>query len=101
MEKYRAWSDCDGDMSRRFTDDFVLTQASLYWFTNTISTSFRPYYEQAHGIREKVSGWTCRPLQLVVHLVGDAFPVPTPRALAVFPSDLTQPPRSWAERTSS
>ena len=43
VEKYRSWSDCDGVLSRRFSDDFVLTQASLYWFTNTIATSFRPY----------------------------------------------------------
>lgn len=81
VEKYRAWSDCGGVLSRRFTDDFVLTQASLYWFTNTISTSFRPYYEFEHGMRERVS---C---------------VEVPTALAVFPHDLTQPPRSWAERT--
>ena len=81
VEKYRAWSDCDGELSRRFPDEFVLTQASLYWFTNTISTSFRPYYEHAHGMRERV-GW-----------------VDVPTALAVFPRDLTQPPRSWAERT--
>ena len=81
VEKYRAWSDCDGELSRRFSDDFVLTQASLYWFTNTISTSFRPYYEHAHGMREEVSR------------------VDVPTALAVFPRDLTQPPRSWAERT--
>ena len=41
VEKYRAWSDCEGELSSRFSDDFLLTQASLYWFTNTISTSFR------------------------------------------------------------
>jgi len=45
LEKYRAWSDSHGDVSTRFSDDFLLTQASLYWFTDTISTSFRPYYE--------------------------------------------------------
>ncbi|WP_246056437.1 epoxide hydrolase family protein [Nocardioides eburneiflavus] len=46
LEKYQAWSDCDGDVSARFSDDFLITQASLYWFTNTISTSFRDYYER-------------------------------------------------------
>src|SRR5512133_2143756 len=76
-----SWSDCDGVLSRRFSDDFVLTQASLYWFTNTISTSFRPYYEHARGMREPV----------------EAVRVPT--ALAVFPHDLSRPPRSWAERS--
>jgi pimeloyl-ACP methyl ester carboxylesterase len=81
VEKYRAWTDSDGDLGRRFSDDFVLTQASLYWFTNCISTSFRPYYEYARGMREPLSRVT------------------VPTALAVFPHDLSQPPRSWAERS--
>ncbi|GHF19101.1 hydrolase [Streptomyces spiralis] len=81
IEKYRAWSDCDGDLSARFSDDFLLTQASLYWFTGTISTSFRPYYEYAHGLTRRVER------------------VSVPTAVALFPADLSRPPRSWAERT--
>ena len=81
LEKYRAWSDCGGDVSTRFSDDFLLTQASLYWFTRTISTSFRPYYEYASGMTRRVER------------------VRVPTALALFPADLTHPPRSWAERT--
>jgi pimeloyl-ACP methyl ester carboxylesterase len=81
IEKYRAWSDCGGDLSSRFSDEFLLTQASLYWFTNTISTSFRPYYEYHRGLTRRV----------------ERIDVPT--AVAVFPAELAQPPRSWAERT--
>ncbi|MEV4021152.1 epoxide hydrolase family protein [Nonomuraea angiospora] len=81
VEKYRAWSDCGGDLSSRFSDDFILTQASLYWFTGTISTSFRPYYEYAHGLTRRVKR------------------VSVPTAVALFPADLSRPPRSWAERT--
>jgi pimeloyl-ACP methyl ester carboxylesterase len=81
VEKYREWSDCDGVLSRTFSDDFVLTQAALYWFTNTISTSIRPYYEYARGPTRRVKRVT------------------VPTAVAVFPKDLAQPPRSWAERT--
>jgi len=81
IEKYRAWSDCGGDLSSRFSDDFLLTQASLYWFTRTISTSFRPYYEFGAGITRRVERVT------------------VPTALALFPADLSHPPRSWAERT--
>lgn len=80
LEKYRAWSDSGGDVSTRFSDDFLLTQASLYWFTNTISTSFRPYYEYANGMTRRVER---------VHV---------PTAVAVFPADLSHPPRRWAER---
>jgi pimeloyl-ACP methyl ester carboxylesterase len=79
VEKLRAWSDCGGDLSTRFSDDDVLTWVSLYWLTNTISTSFRPY--------------------------SDFYATPTrtprvtvPTGLAVFPKDLSQPPREWAER---
>jgi pimeloyl-ACP methyl ester carboxylesterase len=81
LEKYRAWSDSGGDVSTRFTDDFLLTQASLYWFTDTIATSFRPYYEYAAGLTHRVER------------------VDVPTAVAVFPADLAQPPRAWAERT--
>ncbi|MEU6112990.1 alpha/beta hydrolase [Streptomyces sp. NPDC047117] len=81
VEKYRAGSDRGGDLSSRFSDDFLLTQASLYWFTHTISTSFRPYYEYAHGLTRRFER------------------VNVPTALALFPADLAQPPRSWAERT--
>lgn len=82
LEKYRVWSDCDGDPAGRFGDDFLLTQASLYWFTGTISTSFRPYYERAHGITPRVER------------------VDVPTGIALFPHDLGgRPPRSWVERT--
>ncbi|MFI7461321.1 epoxide hydrolase family protein [Nonomuraea sp. NPDC049646] len=77
VEKYRAWSERPGALS----DDYVLTQASLYWFTGTISTSFRPYYEYAHQLTRRVRR------------------VEVPTALALFPADLSRPPRSWAERT--
>ncbi|MGH6656276.1 MAG: epoxide hydrolase family protein [Actinocrinis sp.] len=81
LEKYRAWSDCGGDVSARFSDEFLLSQASLYWFTRTISTSFRPYFEYGNGMTRRVER------------------VSVPTAVALFPADLSHPPRSWAERT--
>lgn len=81
LEKYRAWSDCGGELSTRFSDDFVLTQASLYWFTNTIGTSFIPYYERRNGLVPKLER------------------VDVPTAMAVFPANVGLPaPRSWLER---
>lgn len=62
-----------GDLSRRFSDDFILTHASLYWFTNAISTSFRPYYEHPHGMTPRMRK------------------VDVPTAVAVFPKDLSHP----------
>jgi pimeloyl-ACP methyl ester carboxylesterase len=79
LEKYRTWTDRRHGRAG-LTDDFILTQASLYWFTNTIGSSFRPYWEhRAFPPR-------------------NAGPIGTPTALAVFPGDLVHPPRAWAER---
>jgi hypothetical protein len=70
-----------GVLANRFSDDFLLTQASLYWFTNTISTSFRPYYERHH------------------QLVPPVERVDVPTALALFPADIGgRQPRAWVER---
>ena len=81
LEKYRSWSDCGGDVSTRFSDDLLLTQASLFWFTTSISTSFRPYYDRSQ------SGGS------------GELKVEVPTAVALFPGDLGAPaPRSWAER---
>jgi pimeloyl-ACP methyl ester carboxylesterase len=81
LEKHRAWSDCDGDVSRVFSDDHLLTLASLYWFTGSIGTSLRPYFAYGSGRTPPVGR------------------VRVPTAVVVFPHDLVHPPRSWAERT--
>ncbi|GAA2674024.1 MULTISPECIES: epoxide hydrolase family protein [Actinosynnema] len=78
LEKYRAWSHTG---LRAHSDDFLLTQASLYWFTNSIGTSLRPYYERGRAPEP------------------DARRVEVPTAVALFPGDLAIPPREWAERT--
>ncbi len=80
VEKLRGWSDCGGDVFTRFDEDEILTWASLYWLTNTIASSFRPYHD--HLARPAAPGTT-----------GDV-----PTAVAVFPHDLVLPPRAWAER---
>jgi len=49
LEKHHAWSDCGVDVSSLFSDSYIATLASVYWFTNSIGTSFRPYYEFAAG----------------------------------------------------
>jgi pimeloyl-ACP methyl ester carboxylesterase len=83
IEKYRAWSDCHGDIERRFSKDELLTNISLYWFTQTINPSIRHYYEQRH------SPWP------FPH--GTRVSVPTGVCLTVEPVD--RAPREWAERT--
>src|SRR6266516_4198191 len=50
-EKFRAWSDCDGDVERRFTKDELLTTITLYWATGTIGSSFLFYHDSQRGQR--------------------------------------------------
>ena len=82
LEKFREWSDCGGDMYRSFSRDELLTNVTLYWMTQTISSSFRMYYEGRRA-----------PL----HLSADDFVRP-PCAIACFPREIIYPPREWVER---
>ncbi len=83
LEKYRSWSDCDGDVEKRFTKDELLTTITIYWVTESISSSTRLYYETLH-----------RPWEL-----GQNEGIRVPCAVAVFPKELSIPPREWAERS--
>ena len=89
IEKWRRWSDCGGDVERRFTRDELLSNVMIYWITQTINTSFAPYYDVAHAgaltwMKEKVKEWL------------GASQVPA--GFAMFPKDLSHPPREWAQR---
>ena len=45
LEKWRAWSDSDGDLEVRFSREFLLTMLTLYWVTQTITPSMRDYFD--------------------------------------------------------
>jgi pimeloyl-ACP methyl ester carboxylesterase len=45
VEKFRAWSDSDGDVERKFTKDELLTNVMIYWVTESGPSSVRIYYE--------------------------------------------------------
>jgi microsomal epoxide hydrolase len=82
VEKFRAWSDCGGDVERAISRDRMLADISLYWFTGAIGSSFWPYYARLHGS--------------VILPPGDVITVPT--GYAQFPREILKPPRSAAER---
>jgi microsomal epoxide hydrolase len=82
VEKFRDWSDCGGDVERRFSRDILLTNIMLYWVTGAISSSFWPYYDRLH------EPWPVP--------AGERIPVPA--AYAEFPGEILHPPRSLAER---
>ena len=47
VDKFRAWTDCDGDVESAFSKDQLLANITLYWVTGTIASSARWYYENA------------------------------------------------------
>jgi pimeloyl-ACP methyl ester carboxylesterase len=81
VEKFRAWSDCGGDVEERFTKDELLTNVTIYWATQTIRSSFLPYYE---GQGDPSGGARAR--------------VEVPTGVAIFPKDIVPAPRDYGER---
>jgi pimeloyl-ACP methyl ester carboxylesterase len=81
-EKFRSWTDCDGDVLRRVPRDTLLTNVTLYWVTGAINSSFWPYYWRRH----------------------ERWPIPRGRRIEVptaymsFPKEILHVPRPWAER---
>ena len=63
VEKFQAWSDCDGDITSVFTLDRLLENLSIYWFTGTINSSMRLYHEAMVGTRRPfpTARSRCRP----------------------------------------
>jgi microsomal epoxide hydrolase len=89
IEKFRAWSDCGGDVESRFTRNELLTNVMIYWVTQSIGTSFLPYFDYANAgamtwMKQGLKSW-----------VGSAN---VPAAFSIFPADIGHPPREWAER---
>ena len=48
VEKFHGWSDNDGHVESAFTKDEILTNVTLYWVTESITSSTRIYYESRH-----------------------------------------------------
>ncbi|MGA2289568.1 epoxide hydrolase family protein [Bradyrhizobium sp.] len=82
VEKFRAWSDCAGDVESAISRERMLADIALYWFTGAIGSSFWPYYARAHGS--------------AILPVGSTIKVPT--GYAQFPREILKPPRSVAAR---
>lgn len=48
VEKFREWSDCNGNFESVYTKEELLTTIMIYWVTGTINSSARLYYEVRH-----------------------------------------------------
>lgn len=80
VEKFRTWSDSDGNVESRFTRDELLTNVMIYWVTGSITSSTRIYYETGHSPSP-----------------GSPGRVEVPVGCAIFPHELVYAPRQWAE----
>ena len=75
VEKFRAWSDCNGDVESRFSKDELITNLMVYWVTGTAPASVRMYYD---FVREPFkTGRIERPVGMLMS-IKDLFP-PAPR----------------------
>lgn len=84
LEKRRTWSDCAGDVERRFTKDELLTTVMIYWVTQSYGTSARYYYECVHN------PWRpSHPREPVVE---------APTGVGLFEKEVVLLPRTWTER---
>lgn len=82
LEKFWAWTDCDGHPENVFGRDELLDNVMLYWTTATATSSARLYWESFRpGSRQPVT-------------------VAVPTGVAVFPKEIVTPVRKWMEAGS-
>ena len=85
VEKFWAWTDCDGHVENALTRDELLDNLMLYWLPGTGASSARLYWESIRQVNEWISG-----------TVTDTVDVPA--GCTIFPKELQRPSRRWAER---
>jgi pimeloyl-ACP methyl ester carboxylesterase len=82
-DKFAEWTDSDGEPEKVLTFDEMLDAISLYWLTNTGTSSSRSYWEGAQAGGGPFN----------------AFDIPTlPVAVTVFPAEIYRAPRTWGEK---
>jgi epoxide hydrolase len=79
LEKFWAWTDCDGDPLNILGRDELLDNVMLYWATATAASSARLYWESFGAARRT------------------AHTVTIPTGVAVFPKEIVPPVRRWLE----
>ncbi len=85
VEKFWAWTDCNGHPENALTRDQLLDNLMLYWLPRTGASSARLYWESIAQVNRWISG-----------VVDDTIDVPT--GCSIFPKELQRPSRRWAER---
>jgi pimeloyl-ACP methyl ester carboxylesterase len=82
VEKFRTWSDCEGDPENCFTKDQLITNVMLYWVTGTAASAARLYRETMQG-----------------GALADPMPfIEVPTGVARYPREILRWPRAWVDR---
>jgi pimeloyl-ACP methyl ester carboxylesterase len=78
LEKFRAWTDCDGHPENAISRDRMLDNISLYWLTGTATSSARLYWES-----------------LADAMANPPSPVPVATGYSLSPKDLFSVSERW------
>jgi microsomal epoxide hydrolase len=63
VEKFHKWTQHEGNHEAAVSKDEILTDVSIYWFTQTITSSVRMYYEsRRYADARSPHASTCRRL---------------------------------------
>jgi pimeloyl-ACP methyl ester carboxylesterase len=77
VEKFYAWTDCDGHPENVLTRDELLDNVMLYWLPGTGASSGRLYWESFRGV--------------------DFTEIEVPVGCSIFPKEIFRTSRRWAE----
>jgi epoxide hydrolase len=77
VEKFYAWTDCDGHPENVLTRDELLDNVMLYWAPATGASSARLYWESFRGV--------------------DFTEIEVPSGCSIFPKEIFRTSRRWAE----
>jgi len=84
VEKFHGWTELpqrtDGHLDDYFSKDQLLTNIAIYWFTETITSASRIYYENRNVAADNPIGY-----------------IKVPTGAAIFPAEIFVTPRAWAE----
>jgi len=78
VEKFWAWTDCDGHPENALSRDEMLDNVMLYWATASGASSARLYWESFKNL-------------------ADGGRVEVPTGIAAFPKEILRAPRRWCE----
>jgi pimeloyl-ACP methyl ester carboxylesterase len=79
-DKFADWTDTNGDPEKELTKDEMLDDITLYWLTNTGTSSARLYWENnANNF--------------------NAVDISIPTAVTIFPGEIYCAPKSWTEKS--